>query len=469
VQKIALFGFLLFILWLFAMERKRRVPLSGSLWVVVIFLVIVGSRAVSTWFEFGREVGGEAEAYDQGTPLERNVYFILLGWGLITLWKRQVRLGEVIRQNRWLAAFFIYWLCSVVWAELPFVAFKRWVKDAGYIVMVLVVLTEQNPVEAAKAIFIRCGCLLIPLSVLFIKYYSELGRAYHASTGEMMFTGVATHKNTLGMMVMVCGLFLLWDCLERYSRRRTPLAWSGLATDILLMGMTLWLLVKSHSATSLACTILGVAIFAGFKTQAVRTKILHLEAYVLAGGILLLALDSMAGLSRFVVEDVLGRDMTLTTRTEVWPELLSMADSPLLGAGFNSFWSGQRLEILYARLGIIQAHNGYLEMYLNGGWIAVLLFIGLAISAYQRLKREILAGSDYATVRFVFLTIALIHNFTEASINKGGLLWFVLLLALVHYPWTQSSPVFSESSPLPAVAGDDPLPGVGDVVAVSSD
>jgi exopolysaccharide production protein ExoQ len=450
MQQLTLFSFLLFIFWLFARETKRRVPLSGSLWVVVVFLVIVGSRAVSTWFEFGREVGGEAEAYDQGNPLERNVYFVLLGWGLVTLWKRQVRLGEVLRYNPWLSAFFIYWLFSVLWAELPFVAFKRWVKDVGYVVMVLVVLTEQNPVEAAKGVFIRCGCLLIPLSVLFIKYYSELGRAYHSATGEMMFTGVATHKNTLGIMVMVCGLFLMWDFLERFSKRRRPLDWLGLATDVVLLGMTLWLLVKSHSATSLACTVLGVAIFLGFKTRAVRTRILRLEVYALVGAGVILALDSMFGLSRFVVEDVLGRDMTLTTRTQVWPELLSMADSALFGAGFNSFWSGERLEILYARLGIIQAHNGYLEMYLNGGWIAVVLFVGLIFSARRRIKLEIQAGGDFPIVRFIFVVIGLIHNFTEASINKGGLLWFVLLLSLVESPSSQAAPLPESATPLPA-------------------
>jgi hypothetical protein len=458
MQRIALYSFLLFILWLFAKELKRRTPLSSSLWVVVIWLVIVGSRAVSTWFVIGRQVGGAAEAYDEGNPFERWNYFFLIAWGVVTLVRRGVRLGEVIKYNKWLSIFFIYWLISVLWADLPLVAFKRWVKDLGNVVMVLVILTEQNPIEAAKAVFIRCGCLLIPLSVLFIKYYPELGRAYHATTGEMMFTGVAAHKNTLGVLVMVCGLFLMWDLFESLPRRLKPLDWSGLITDVLLLGMASWLLVTSHSATSLACAFVGMAIFFGLRTQAMRMRINRLEAYAIGGGCLFWLLNSVFSLNQWVVQNLLGRDMTLTTRTEIWPVLLSQADNPIFGAGFNSFWSGQRLEVLLGKYNIIQAHNGYLETYLNGGWIAVLLFLVLVFSASQSIKKDILAGGDYPVVRFMFLVIAVIHNFTEASINKGGLIWFVLLLALMQYPQAQTSHSVVESSPLPA----DAEPGSGD-------
>jgi len=156
--------------------------------------------------------------------------------------------------------------------------------------------------------------------------------------------------------------------------------------------------------------------------------------YGVACGLLYWALNSMFDVTRFVVEEVLGRDMTLTTRTEVWPVLLSQADSPLFGSGFMSFWSGERLATLLEQYSIIQAHNGYLEVYLNGGWIAILLLLALLFAASQSIKRELLRGSDFAIVRFMLLVIAIIHNFTEASISKGGLIWFALLLAVARYP-----------------------------------
>jgi exopolysaccharide production protein ExoQ len=432
VQQLALFAFVAFILWLFARDIKRRSGLSPALWIVLVWVVIIGSRAVSTWFEVGREAES-VNAYDEGNPLERNVYFVLLVSGLVTLFRRGVRFDQLLRYNKWLAAFFIFWLLSVLWADLPFVAFKRWVKDTGNLIMVLVILTERDPIEAAKAIFVRCACLLIPLSVLFVRYYSELGRAYHAPTGEMMFTGVATHKNTLGALVMVGGLFLVWDLTARFHKEKR-IRWIHFLPDFILMAMAVWLLVKSHSATSLACAFVGVAIFIGLRAPAVKARLGRLELYALAGGVIYWALNSMFDVTRFVVEDLLGRDMGLTTRTEVWPVLLSQADSPILGAGFMSFWSGERLTLLFEKYSIIQAHNGYLEVYLNGGWVAILLLVALLIAASQTIKRDLLRGNDFAIVRFMLLVIAIIHNFTEASISKGGLVWFVLLLAVARYP-----------------------------------
>jgi exopolysaccharide production protein ExoQ len=434
MQRTALFALLGFIVWLFARDIRRRRDLSPALWFVLAWVVIIGSRAVSTWLDVGREVGGSAGAYDEGNPFERNIYFVLLAAGLTTLVRRGVRLPELIKQNKWLAIFFGYWLLSTLWADLPFVAFKRWIKDSGNLVMVLVILTDPNPVEAAKAVFVRCACLLVPLSVLFIRYYPELGRAYHAPSGEMMFTGVAAHKNTLGMLVMVCALVLVWDLLSRLKQKMRPVRWTSLIPEMTLLGMTVWLLLKSHSATSLACTIVGLAVFLGLKAPAIKARIDRLEVYAVVGGALFWVLNSMFDLSRLVVEGILGRDMTLTTRTEVWPVLLSQADSQLFGSGFMAFWSGKRFEVLYEQYGIIQAHSGYIEVFLNGGWVAVAILAVLLFSASRSIKQELGFEGDWPAVRFMFLVVAVLHNFTEATISKGGLVWFVLLLALVCPP-----------------------------------
>ena len=72
----------------------------------------------------------------------------------------------------------------MAWSEEPFVASKRWLKDFGNVVMVLVLLTEKNPLDAVRAVFVRCAYLLVPLSVLFVKYYVWLGKVYSSATGE---------------------------------------------------------------------------------------------------------------------------------------------------------------------------------------------------------------------------------------------------------------------------------------------
>lgn len=431
-QQAALFLFLLYILWLFAKELRRRQGISWALWGVTFWVMLIGSRPVSTWFSFGG-----TNSYDEGNPFERMVYFVLIFQGLITLGRRQVRFSNVVSSNKWLFVFCAFWAASVVWSDEPFITLKRFVKDMGNLVMVLVVLTEDDPIEAVKAVFVRCACLLVPMSMLLIRFFGELGRAYHIWSGEMMYTGVTTHKNSLGVLVLVCGLFLMWDLLGRWQRTVGKRDWVGVMNDGSLLLLTLMLLLMARSSSSLACMALGVALYFVLGMSVVRKRARNLAVYCVVGGAMLWVLNSVVDLTRIVVVDILGRDLTLTTRTEVWPVLIAESDGMLLGSGFNSFWTGARLSMLGEQYGIIQAHNGYLETYLNGGFLGVALLLVFLLAAAGNIKNKLAMGSDFARVRFMVLAVAVVYNFTEAFYNKQSILWFATLLVVMEYPWRQ--------------------------------
>ena len=125
-------------------------------------------------------VQGEYTAVDdpnvEGSPFNRNVFLSLMVAGLFVLSKRRLAWRTVFRENKWMYVLFIYFLISTLWSDLPFVSLKRWIKNFGNIVMVLVVLTEEDPVRAMQTAFLRCAYILMPLSVLFIKYYADIGR-----------------------------------------------------------------------------------------------------------------------------------------------------------------------------------------------------------------------------------------------------------------------------------------------------
>ncbi|HSI59545.1 MAG TPA: O-antigen ligase family protein [Ideonella sp.] len=433
MSQLVLLGVWIYVLALLANDSRRREGLSLNLWTVALWVALIGSRPVSTWFDFGVSGGGQAEAYDEGNPFERVVYFVLIFHAVWVLLRRGVRVGEVVRNNRWLFVFFLYWGLSVLWADLPVVALKRWIKDIGNILMVLVVLTEANPSQAVKAVFARAACVLIPVSFLFIRFFPSLGRTYHVWSGEMMYTGVTTHKNSLGVLAMVCLLFLVTDFVARLKQPQRP-RWFGLLGDLSLIGLAAWLLLKANSATAMVCATIGFFLLVVLRSPGIQKKMPALEISFGLLGLLLWATDAINHVARFVVVDILERDLTLTTRTEVWPMLIQRADNPLLGAGFNSFWSGERLASIYQSLGIIQAHNGYLETYLNGGIVAIVLLGFLLLSAGRSINRAIAAGDSDAHIRMAFFVIAVVYNCTEASFNKIELLWFAFLIAIVRYP-----------------------------------
>jgi O-antigen ligase len=85
---------------------------------------------------------------------------------------------------------------------------------------------------------------------------------------------------------------------------------------------------------------------------------------------------------------MVGRDTTLTGRTNLWAELLREPINPLLGTGYQSFWPGPRTEYFWAKYSFHpnQAHNGYLETYLNGGFLGVCLLVAMIVSAGSRVS-----------------------------------------------------------------------------------
>ena len=160
-------------------------------------------------------------------------------------------------------------ICAL-WSSVPADTLIRIVKDFGLTaVMSLVILSERNPLEAARAVYVRCACVAFPLSVLFTKY-TQFGKSY-SREGFLAYTGVTEQKNSLGAMVMVSILFLVWDQMESRLGRRT-FWWRGMPWDrlaLLLMGA--WLLVLSESKTALVCTLIGLTLVCARGWLASRT------------------------------------------------------------------------------------------------------------------------------------------------------------------------------------------------------
>src|SRR4029077_1140315 len=193
------------------LDRDPEVKTSPGLWIPFLWLLINSSRAVSTWM--GQQTTGSmAGGYIDGSPFDRAVYLTLLILGLIVLLWRGRQVTKLLRANGPIILFFLFCLASIFWSDYTFIAFKRWSKAIGDIVMVLIVFTDREPEAALKRLVLRVGYILVPLSVLFIKYFPLLGRNFNMWSWTYMYSGVSTTKNGLGAMCGVCGLVPVWCC-----------------------------------------------------------------------------------------------------------------------------------------------------------------------------------------------------------------------------------------------------------------
>ena len=195
---------------------------SKALWIPVAWLFINCSRPASLWLEAfglrGFTVARNAQVYVEGSPVDAAVFSFLLIAGLIVLAHRTQQLRPLFGKMVPILIFFLYCALSIFWADHPLVAFKHWNKGIGDLVMVLVVLTDPEPAVAFKRLLSRLGFVLLPLSILFIKYYPSLGRAY-TPRGFPLVSGVTLQKNTLGVICLIFGLGFLWRFLAVYRDR----------------------------------------------------------------------------------------------------------------------------------------------------------------------------------------------------------------------------------------------------------
>lgn len=131
--------------------------------------------------------------------------------------------------------------------------------------------------------------------------------------------------------------------------------------------------------------------------------------------------------------ETMGRDPTLTGRTTIWQAVLSVRGNPLVGTGYESFWLGDRLKKLWMIIpGIQEAHNGYLEVYVNLGWIGVALIGAVIISGYRKLIRAFQRDPEIGILRMVFFLTGVVYNFTEAGFRMMAPVWFAFLLATIE-------------------------------------
>ena len=207
-SSLATFAYIVVIFGLFYLNRDKSAHTSGALWIPVIWYSLTMSRPVSVWFGIAPTSHAIAQQMD-GTPADRLIFTILMIFGLAILVRRGRRVPSVLANNWPILLYFFYCLLSVLWSDFPDIAFKRWIKATGDVVMILIVVTDGQPIAALCRLFSRVGFVLMPLSVLLIKYYPYLGRIYNPWTGDPENTGAALNKNMLGVMTSFSGLVLL--------------------------------------------------------------------------------------------------------------------------------------------------------------------------------------------------------------------------------------------------------------------
>lgn len=195
--------------------------------------------------------------------------------------------------------------------------------------------------------------------------------------------------------------------------------------------------------------MIGAFILISMRFRIIKENLKAIDLFMIIGLLIFVVLELVYDIHQVIILG-LGREQTLTGRIDFWKELIPMTTNPWIGTGYESFWLGDRAEIFWRRYywHPNQAHNGYLETYLNLGWIGVLLLTGVLFSCYRSVRRTLIDDFDNGIFQMAYLVVVLLYNLTEFGFKGLHPIWFVFLLFFVKVYPTSNHPASRRTEPL---------------------
>lgn len=279
-------------------------------------------------------------------------------------------------------------------------------------------------------------------SLVMVFAFPSIGVHHDVNAG--LWRGLWYEKNQMGA-VMVIGATAAAACLASPDPRRLVPA----IAFVLSSGLVL----ATQSKTSLLCLMLGVGVVAGFWTLrrggAAFTVVAVWSAVVLAAlGLWIWETHSVA------VLEALGKDPSLTGRTEIWSSLMRrVAERPWTGYGYGAFWGrmGESPPADWVRKEtgwiVPSAHNGWIDVLVQLGWPGAILMGGqLALTFVITLFRSTGSGVREGWWALGFLVSFFMLSLSESILLTHQSLPFVLFLAVMTRAMLPSST--AEAAPL---------------------
>lgn len=416
---------------LFYLDRGDARGVTRALWLPTLWLLINGSRQLSFWLGVGPANPTPQQVMD-GNPFDAAVLGTLLVASLWVAWRRRQQVKPILKLAWPILLYFAYGGLSTLWSAYTEVAAKRWVKSWGDLAMVLVIATEPDTGAALRRLFSRVGFVLMPLSVVLMRYFPAIGRGYDPSGGQT-YRGAAATKNMMGVIAFVVLLGVVWQLLLLLRDKAWPHRGRHLLAQFVLLGFGLWALVRCDSDTSIAALALGALFLIATSLPALKKPA---AIHILALGLLLGgATTYWLGGERDVTHDM-GRKANLTDRTVIWKAVLQVAaEHPILGVGYESFWTGTNLYRVWSLLGryqrVNESHDGYIEAYAELGWVGLALIVLILLTAYRRAVAAFRRNAALGALLVGYVASVVIYNITEAGFRMLDPAWIFLLFAFV--------------------------------------
>lgn len=245
--------------------------------------------------------------------------------------------------------------------------------------------------------------------------------------------GIYPHKNYLGIVVATILLVALYEAATGTIISRTVAALS--------LVIAIWMLIEARSKTSLALPLLVPVLACGTAWLAATLRISPAISVAAAALVLwfIFAVGSASHIWDFydAAEAIFG-DPTLTQRTDIWAFAIKMiGQRPWTGYGYEVFWgAGLNSPSVREAPGFVaqmpHAHNGYIDIVLQTGFVGLAIFIVLLLVTLHAAGRVAQRSLPYGALLLALILHCVLYNFLETSwFRSFSLNSMVFVLAVV--------------------------------------
>lgn len=240
------------------------------------------------------------------------------------------------------------------------------------------------------------------------------------------FTGVFNQKNALGYTAAL-GI----PALIVAGRAWRPGRLIFYPTVVIHIG----LLIGSESKTMLLAAAGPVALMGVYQLFRGRKTLRGAVLLSLAGSSIFTIAFATANVG--LLAKWLDKDVTLTGRVPLWENLIPIAlDRPLFGHGygatFNGYFSPVHEVWIQNRWNPSHAHNALLQIWLEMGVVAAVLFLVVYVRAVTRaIKIVAIVPGAVGLWPLVFLTTTLLVSITESGVSADQIGWMMFVVAVL--------------------------------------
>lgn len=331
------------------------------------------------------------------------------------------RVMEGFKHSKWIVALYGLVLVSFLWSSEPSFTLRRSVILLATTLFATYVASSFDLDEQAD-LFGWMVLLCVLGSLFVVAFYPTYGISHDLHSGD--WKGLFPHKNSLGM-VMSFGLLLL--AIARPSGIPAFFRYLGIAGAAIL-------LIMSHSATALMTTTAIFAAYPALHLLRLRKK-RAMPLWIALSPLFLVAILAVL-INLGPILDLLGKDSTLTGRTPLWQmAVAAIQERPLFGYGYAVFWRGfNGITTLTPISMTTHAHNGYLDLCLDVGFVGLFLFlVGFVYSVFRASSMFLRAETPAEKWPLIFLIFLTAYNLTESNLMRShAFLW-------IPYVWVYVS------------------------------